>query len=68
MNQKQIIAIIISAVIIIAGLSVAFYFIFSNNEDEIEPIFKGGTLTQDETWSGAISLLINVDYVSIFTS
>ncbi|MHA2088420.1 MAG: right-handed parallel beta-helix repeat-containing protein, partial [Promethearchaeota archaeon] len=51
-DKKKLIAIIL--VFVIVGFSLSLYFIFIPKDDRPEPVFKGGTLTQDEIWSGTI--------------
>lgn len=50
-DKRKIIALII--IIAVIGTSFLVYFLIIPEEKE-EPVFKGGTLTEDETWSGAI--------------
>jgi hypothetical protein len=51
-DKKKLIAIIVAVVIV--GSSLSLYFILIPKDNGQEPVFKGGTLTQDETWSGTI--------------
>ena len=50
-DKKKFISLLIIVVIIVFSFTI--YFIL-NPEKKEEPVFKGGTLSQDETWSGAI--------------
>ncbi|MFW9925111.1 MAG: hypothetical protein ACFFDW_17710 [Candidatus Thorarchaeota archaeon] len=61
LNKKLFISIIL--VIVIASTSILIYFLVrSNNKNpDYEIIIKGGTITQDETWSGGI--LVNESIV-----
>ncbi|MHA2181970.1 MAG: right-handed parallel beta-helix repeat-containing protein, partial [Promethearchaeota archaeon] len=52
LDKKKILAVIIICVIV--GFSISLYFVFIPKDNRQEPVFKGGTLTQDETWSGTI--------------
>ncbi|MHA1986143.1 MAG: right-handed parallel beta-helix repeat-containing protein [Promethearchaeota archaeon] len=51
-DKKKLIAIIF--VFVIVGSSLSLYFLFIPKGNKPEPVFKGGVLSQDETWSGAI--------------
>ncbi|MHA2288712.1 MAG: hypothetical protein ACXABG_07985, partial [Promethearchaeota archaeon] len=51
LDKKKLISLII--IIGILGFSFSFYFILNPGEKE-KPVFKGGALSQDETWSGVI--------------
>jgi hypothetical protein len=51
MEKKKLIVIIL--ILAIAGFSPLIYFLILP-EQQPEPVFKGGILTQDETWSGAV--------------
>ncbi|MFW9787737.1 MAG: right-handed parallel beta-helix repeat-containing protein [Candidatus Thorarchaeota archaeon] len=53
MKKQQLTAIILCLVIIVSGI-VVYYYLFNNDDGGGEPIYKGGQLTQDETWSGNI--------------
>jgi hypothetical protein len=52
LDRKQVLSILIIIAILGASLSVYLYFLAPQTEDQ--PIFKGGTILQDETWSGSI--------------
>ena len=52
LDNRKVLAILVITAILGASFFVYFYIIAPNTIDE--PVFKGGTLTQDETWSGAI--------------
>ena len=52
MNRNQVLSLLL--IIAIIGSSVFVYFNVLNPGSEDQPVFKGGTITQDETWSGAI--------------
>jgi len=53
-NKKILISIIFVGIIVSCSI-LGFFLIFSgDNNNNISPIFKGGTITQDETWSGNI--------------
>ncbi|MHA2282133.1 MAG: right-handed parallel beta-helix repeat-containing protein [Promethearchaeota archaeon] len=51
-DKKKLAALIIIAVVV--GFSLSTYFIFIPKDTRQAPVFKGGTLAQDETWSGTI--------------
>ena len=57
LDKKKVISLTIITVII--GSAISIYFIF-NPEKKEEPVFKGGVLSQDETWSGAIFVTTRV--------
>jgi hypothetical protein len=52
LDRKQVLSIMIIIAILGASLSVYMYFLAPQAEDQ--PIFKGGTILQDETWYGSI--------------
>lgn len=52
-DKKKLLALIIIFVVVI-GASVTLYFLLIPKDYTQEPVFKGGTLTQDEIWSGTI--------------
>ncbi|TFG17533.1 MAG: right-handed parallel beta-helix repeat-containing protein [Promethearchaeota archaeon] len=53
--NKKILYASIVIVVVAAGFSILLYFgIFIPKENGQQPVFKGGTIAQDETWSGAI--------------
>lgn len=52
MDKKQVSAISVIVIIIGASFFVYFYMLSPNEGDH--PVFKGGTIHQDETWSGSI--------------
>ena len=52
MDRKQILSLLV--IIAIIGSSFLVYFYVLNTGPEDQPVFKGGTILQDETWSGAI--------------
>ncbi|MFW9896444.1 MAG: hypothetical protein ACFFD7_11615, partial [Candidatus Thorarchaeota archaeon] len=51
-DKKKILASIVG--IIIIGSSLTLYFLIIPKTSTQAPVFKGGTITQDETWSGNI--------------
>ena len=52
MNNRQVLALLLIFAIIGSSFFVYFYILAPSPVDE--PVFKGGTITQDETWSGDI--------------
>ena len=52
LDRKQVSAFIIIVTIIGASIFVYFYVLSPNGGEH--PVFKGGTINQDETWSGSI--------------
>lgn len=58
--------ILISAII---GSSIFVYFYIVSPVIEDEPVFKGGTLFQDETWSGSIFVyaILSLSNLFVFT-
>ena len=51
-DKKKLGVLIIIAIVI--GFSLSFSFLLIPKDNREEPVFKGGSLTQDETWSGSI--------------
>ncbi len=51
LEKKQLLSVIL--ILIILGSSVIVYYLLPKGTVD-EPVFKGGTISQDETWSGPI--------------
>ncbi len=52
LDRKQVLSILIIIAILGASAFTCFYILSPETEDQ--PVFKGGTILQDETWSGSI--------------
>ncbi|TFH03732.1 MAG: hypothetical protein E4H14_16200, partial [Candidatus Thorarchaeota archaeon] len=52
MDSRKVLAIFLIVAIIGSSFFVYFYILAPNTV--VEPVFKGGTINQDETWSGDI--------------
>jgi len=52
LGKKKIIALIM--IIAVVGFSISLSFLLIPKDNKPKPVFKGGALSQDETWSGPI--------------
>lgn len=53
-SKKILISIIFACIIVSLTILIYFLVLPGDINQNIEPTFKGGTITQDETWSGSI--------------